>query len=141
MSLCTLTPRFQDNGNSFRTAVQRERILTRGNRYAGEPYTASVRILDETGNPLAGQALSYRVDGGERVNGTTDDNGFLRILLAEDALRAWPQLTFLADGSCDPVEEPEEEDPEDPGTSEEPGGFRGPGRYRGPGGPEGSLRI
>ncbi len=80
-----------------------------------------MRILDETGNPLAGQALSYRVDGGERVNGTTDDNGFLRILLAEDALRAWPQLTFLADGSCDPVEEPEEEDPEDPGTSEEPG--------------------
>ena len=106
-----------------------------------------MRILDEAGNPLAGQALSYRVDGGERVNGTTDDNGFLRIRLAEgahgirladhqqeiyvsnysglglaeDALRAWPQLTFLADGSCDPVEEPEEEDPEEPGTSEEPG--------------------
>lgn len=116
------------------------RILMRGNGYEGGDYTGAIRILDEGGNPLAGQALSYRIDGGERVNGVTDEEGFLRIQLregahgirladsqqeiyvsnysglglAEDGLRAWPELTFLADGSCDPVGEPTQEPTEAP---------------------------
>ena len=82
------------------------------------------------GEPLGGQELSYRVDGGERQNGTTDENGILRITLSDgahgvrladtqqeiyidnysgfgitvDEYREQPSLTFLADGSCAPVD-------------------------------------
>ena len=116
------------------------RILMRGNGYDGGSYTVSVAVADEEGNPLAAQALSYRVDGGKRVNGVTDAEGYLRIELEEgahgirladsqqevyvsnysglglreDALRAFPSLTFLADGSCDPVQEPAQEPTQEP---------------------------
>lgn len=123
------------------------RILMRGNGYGGENYIVSIRIKDENGEPLAGQPLSYRVDGGRRVNGVSDSDGFLRIELAEGAhgirladsqqeiyvsnysglgiqedgyLRVYPELVFLADGSCDPVKEPTAEPTQEPEQTVKP---------------------
>lgn len=112
-------------------ARAQERILLRGSGYEPRDYTASIRITDEAGNPLPKKELSYRVDGGERTNGTTDADGYLKIQVSdgshgirladtqtevyvdnyagigivEDDFRAFPTLTFLADGSCDPIPE------------------------------------
>lgn len=103
----------------------------------------------EAGEALADQKLSYRVDGGERRNGTTDKDGMLQITRSDgahgvrladtqqeiyidnysgfgivtDQYRLQAALTFFADGSCDPVPEDPEEKPDDPleqdGTTEE----------------------
>lgn len=107
------------------------RIQMRGDGYEPKDYTASVLIADQSGKPLAGQELSYRVDGGQRQNGITDENGILQITLSDgahgvrladtqqeiyvdnysgfgitvDEFREQPVLTFLSDGSCDPVDE------------------------------------
>ncbi len=107
------------------------RIQMRGEGYEPKDYTASILITDESGNPLGGQELSYRVDGKERVNGVTDENGILQITLSDgahgvrladaqqeiyidnysgfgiviDEYREQPTLTFLSDGSCNPVED------------------------------------
>lgn len=106
------------------------RIQMRGDGYEPKDYTASILITDEAGESLGGQELSYRIDGGERQNGTTDENGILRITLSDgahgvrladtqqeiyidnysgfgitvDEYREQPSLTFLADGSCAPVD-------------------------------------
>lgn len=127
------------------------RIQMRGDSYQPKDYAVSIQIEDEAGNPLSNQALSYRVDGGERVNGATDQDGFLKITvsdgshgirladqqrevyvdnyaglgLIEDAIRQWPALTFLADGSCGPVKDEEEEQnpsetPSQPEEGEDP---------------------
>ena len=105
------------------------RIMMTGGQYQPKDYMAAILVTDEKGNPLPNQALSYRVDGGQRMNANTDGNGFLRITVTdgshgvrlsdaqaevyvdnyaglgmrEDALRQWPELTVLTDGSCDPV--------------------------------------
>ena len=107
------------------------RIQMRGDGYEPKDYTASILIADQSGEPLAGQELSYRVDGGKRQNGITDENGILQITLSDgahgvrladtqqeiyvdnysgfgitvDEFREQPVLTFLSDGSCDPVDE------------------------------------
>lgn len=107
------------------------RIQMRGDGYEPKDYTASILIADQSGEPLAGQELSYRVDGGQRQNGITDENGILQITLSDgahgvrladtqqeiyvdnysgfgitvDEFREQPVLTFLSDGSCDPVDE------------------------------------
>lgn len=125
-------------------AGTRNRIQMRSQGYEPGDYTAFIQIVDEEGNPLAGKELSYRVDGGARQNGITDENGMLYITVSdgghgvrladnqqevyidnytgfgiyEDVYRTVPQLTFLADGSCDPIEE----QPEDPSDTEEPSG-------------------
>ena len=75
------------DGTMERYAGTQGRILMRGNAYQGGTYTVTLRIQDESGSPLAGQALSYRVDGGERVNGVTDAEGLLKIELTEGAPR------------------------------------------------------
>ena len=111
-------------------AGTQDRIQMRSDGYEPKDYTASILITDEAGEPLAGQELSYRVDGGERENGSTDENGLLQITLSDgahgvrladtqqeiyidnysgfgitvDEFREQPVLTFLADGSCDPVD-------------------------------------
>ena len=117
-------------------------------------YDVSILITDGSGQPLADQKLSYRVDGGTRQNGITDKNGMLTITLSDgahgirladtqaeiyidnysgfgiyvDQYREQPVLTFLADGSCDPV----------PDGSEEPGGSQErPDGSQGQGGPAG----
>ena len=105
------------------------RIMMTGGQYQPKDYMAAILVTDEKGNPLPNQALSYRVDGGQRMNANTDGNGFLRITVTdgshgvrlsdaqaeayvdnyaglgmrEDVLRQWPELTFLTYGSCDPV--------------------------------------
>jgi 5'-nucleotidase/UDP-sugar diphosphatase len=120
-----------NSGSMYKYAGTSGRILIRAEGFEANGYTAKIRITDESGNALANTDLSYRVDGGERVNGTTDENGFLNISvsngghgvrlgdslqeayisnysgigLIEDAFRSMPQLSFLTDGSCDPVEE------------------------------------
>lgn len=107
------------------------RIQMRGDGYEPKDYTASILIADQSGEPLAGQELSYWVDGGKRQNGITDENGILQITLSDgahgvrladtqqeiyvdnysgfgitvDEFREQPVLTFLSDGSCDPVDE------------------------------------
>lgn len=107
------------------------RIQMRGDGYEPKDYTASILNADQSGEPLAGQELSYRVDGGQRQNGITDENGILQITLSDgahgvrladtqqeiyvdnysgfgitvDEFREQPVLTFLSDGSCDPVDE------------------------------------
>ena len=107
------------------------RIQMRGDGYEPKDYTASILIADQSGEPLAGQELSYRVDGGQRQNDITDENGILQITLSDgahgvrladtqqeiyvdnysgfgitvDEFREQPVLTFLSDGSCDPVDE------------------------------------
>ena len=111
-------------------AGTKNRIQMRREGYEPKDYTASILIADEDGSTLGGQELSYRVDGGERINGTADENGILEITLTDgahgvrladdqqeiyidnysgfgiviDEFREQPVLTFLADGSCDPVE-------------------------------------
>lgn len=143
-------------------AGTKNRIQMRSEGYEPKDYTTSILITDEAGEPLAGQALSYRVDGGERQNGTTDENGMLQITLSDgahgvrladtqaeiyidnysgfgitiDQYREQPTLTFLADGSCDPVEDeqPGEEPGQDP-SGENPddsqGGTTGDGQQNG----------
>lgn len=125
------------NGTLQGYAGTKNRILMRSEGYVPKDYTASILITDEAGTALAGRKLSYRVDGGERQNGTTDENGILHVTLADgahgvrladtqqevyidnysgfgiqvDQYRLQPQLTFLADGSCDPVPETPADDP------------------------------
>ncbi|MEG0217624.1 MAG: bifunctional UDP-sugar hydrolase/5'-nucleotidase [Raoultibacter sp.] len=101
--------------------------------YTPAAYTAKLAIVDEAGAPLAHQALSYAVDAGPRTNGTTDAHGILALTVAdgphairlgttlteiyvnnylgvgvlEDATHgSYPKLTFLANGSCDPLIDP-----------------------------------
>lgn len=119
-----------ENGTLKGYAGTKNRIQMRSEGYEPKDYTASILIADEDGNALGGQELSYRVDGGERINGTADENGILEITLTDgahgvrladdqqeiyidnysgfgiviDEFREQPVLTFLADGSCDPVE-------------------------------------
>ena len=132
--------------------------------YEPKDYDVSILITDGSGQPLADQKLSYRVDGGTRQNGITDKNGMLTITLSDgahgirladtqaeiyidnysgfgicvDQYREQPVLTFLADGSCDPVPDGSEE----PGGTEGSGGTEEPGGTVGPGGsqerPDGS---
>lgn len=120
------------------------RIQMRGDGYEPKDYTASVLIADQSGEPLAGQELSYRVDGGQRQNGITDENGILQITLSDgahgvrladtqqeiyvdnysgfgitvDEFREQPVLTFLSDGSCDPVDEERGESTESQSSEE-----------------------
>lgn len=130
------------------------RIQMRSPGYEPKDYDVSILITDGSGQPLADQKLSYRVDGGTRQNGITDKNGMLTITLSDgahgirladtqaeiyidnysgfgiyvDQYREQPVLTFLADGSCDPV----------PDGSEEPGGSQErPDGSQGQGGPAG----
>lgn len=120
------------------------RIQMRGDGYEPKDYTASVLIADQSGELLAGQELSYRVDGGQRQNGITDENGILQITLSDgahgvrladtqqeiyvdnysgfgitvDEFREQPVLTFLSDGSCDPVDEERGESTESQSSEE-----------------------
>ena len=120
------------------------RIQMKGDGYEPKDYTASVLIADQSGEPLAGQELSYRVDGGQRQNGITDENGILQITLSDgahgvrladtqqeiyvdnysgfgitvDEFRGQPVLTFLSDGSCDPVDEERGESTESQSSEE-----------------------
>lgn len=120
------------------------RIQMRGDGYEPKDYTASILIADQSGEPLAGQELSYRVDGGQRQNGITDENGILQITLSDgahgvrladtqqeiyvdnysgfgitvDEFREQPVLTFLSDGSCDPVDEERGESTESQSSEE-----------------------
>ena len=135
------------------------RIQMRSPGYEPKDYDVSILITDGSGQQLADQKLSYRVDGGTRQNGTTDENGMLTITLSDgahgvrladtqaeiyidnysgfgiyvDQYREQPVLTFLADGSCDPVPDGSEE-PENPGDPEDPGGLGESDEE--PGGPE-----
>lgn len=59
------------------------RILMRGNGYVPGMYTVYIKVVDEAGNPAADTPLSYRVDAGTRINGVTDENGMLAIMLSE----------------------------------------------------------
>ena len=79
-------------------ARAQERILLRGSGYEPRDYTASIRITDEAGNPLPEKELSYRVDGGERVNGTTDADGYLKIQVSDGSTESAlpiPRLRFM----------------------------------------------
>ncbi|MCU6761193.1 Trifunctional nucleotide phosphoesterase protein YfkN precursor [uncultured Roseburia sp.] len=122
------------------------RISYTGSVYQPKDYTVSVKITDEAGVPLENKELSYRVDGGKRTNGTTDAQGLLKIQvsdgghgirlsdaqkeiyvdnytglgIAEDDLRQIPVLTFLSDGSCDPIADETEGETEKNPPSEEP---------------------
>lgn len=119
-------------GTMDRYASAGSRLLLRGDGYKPAEYIAYITVADENGQPMAGKALSYRVDGGERINGVTDENGRMALTLPdgphgvrlsdsqnevyvdnysglglqEDDLRTFPALTFLSDGSCDPVATP-----------------------------------
>lgn len=121
-------------------AGTQNRIQMRSPGYVPKDYTASILITDEADNPLPNKALSYRVDGGARQNGTTDGDGMLRITLTDgshgvrladeqleiyinnyagtgitvDQFRDQATLTFLADGSCDPIPEQPQEGEGDP---------------------------
>lgn len=105
------------------------RIQMLSDGYTPKDYTASIKIVDENQQPLANQKLSYRLDGGSRQNGITDENGILKITVTdgshsvrladnqadiyidnyagfgiiEDQYRQMPTLTFIDDGSCDPI--------------------------------------
>ena len=140
------------NGTLQEYAGTQNRIQMRRPGYEPKDYSVSILITDESGQPLADQRLSYRVDGRIRQNGTTDENGMLTITLSDgahgvrladtqqeiyidnysgfgifvDQYREQPVLTFLADGSCDPVPDGTEE-PEKPGNPEGPGGSEGTG--------------
>ena len=127
-----------ETGTLLKYAGLQDRILMRSSGYKPKDYTASILITDESGSALADRELSYRVDGGERHNGTTDKDGMLQITLSDgahgvrladtqqeiyidnysgfgivtDQYRPQAALTFLADGSCDPVPGETEEDPD-----------------------------
>ncbi len=101
------------------------RIQFTSSTYNLEDYTVKILITDEDGNTLANCELSYRVDGGECINGVTDSEGYLYITLSvgghgialgtvadevyvsnysgfgliEDTYRTIPSLVFYADGS------------------------------------------
>lgn len=105
------------------------RIQMLSDGYTPKDYTASIKIVDENQQPLANQKLSYRLDGGSRQNRITDENGILKITVTdgshsvrladnqadiyidnyagfgiiEDQYRQMPTLTFIDDGSCDPI--------------------------------------
>lgn len=131
-----------ENGVLHGYAGTKNRIQMRSDGYEPKDYTAKIQIVDESRQPLAGKELSYRVDGGERKNGTTDEDGMLNITVSDgshgvrladnqqevyvdnycglglitDEFREWPTLTFFTDGSCDPVGNPS--GGEDPGQSD-----------------------
>lgn len=139
------------DGSLQEYAGTQNRIQMRGEGYVPKDYTALIRITDEDGNSLAGKELSYRVDGAARQNGVTDAEGFLHITVSdgahgvrlsdsrqevyvdnytgfgivEDQYREYPTLTFLADGSCDPVTEGGAQ-PETPSDTEEPSDVQEP---------------
>ncbi len=134
-----------ENGTLQGYAGTKNRIQMRSEGYVPKDYTVSVLITDEEGQPLPNKPLSYRIDGGARQNGTTDENGMLRITLTdgahgvrladtqqevyidnysgfgivEDQYRTPVTLTFLSDGSCDPVEDKDETSEENPDTGDE----------------------
>lgn len=108
----------------------KKRIVMNGG-YTPQDYKAFIKITDESGNTVENKKLSYRVDGGNRQNAVTDSNGLLTIVLSdgahgirlgdnqqevyvnnytglgitEDSIRSFPSIVYLADGSCDTVEE------------------------------------
>ena len=124
-----------DNNTLTNYSRPQNRIQMLSEGYNPKDYTASIKIIDEDEQPLANQKLSYRIDGGIRQNGITDENGILKIMITdgghsirladsqadiyvdnyagfgiiEDQYRQMPTLTFINDGSCDPVIE---EDPD-----------------------------
>ena len=58
--------------------------MTSGN-YTPAPYLAKVLVLGADGAPAANTPVSYRLDGGEEEQGQTDENGFLRLTVADGA--------------------------------------------------------
>ena len=126
------------------------RISYTGSVYRPKDYEASVLIKNEDGTPYANGEITYRVDGGEGMKGTTDADGILKVTVSDgghgirvsdsqsevyvdnytgigivvDAIRAMPELTVPEAGSEIPVTE--EPDPEpapapDPDPEEKPG--------------------
>lgn len=60
----------------------KNRIIMQG-EYEPKEYTAYINVTDGSGSPLADQKVYYRVDGGDRISGTTDENGLLSIVLED----------------------------------------------------------
>lgn len=60
----------------------KNRIIMQG-EYEPKEYTAYINVTDGSGSPLADKEVYYRVDGGGRISGTTDENGLLSIVLED----------------------------------------------------------
>ena len=109
------------------------RIRTLG-AYQPKDYTAMINLVDEEGNPVPDREVSYYVDGLAAQAGKSGPDGRLRIPLSDgphgirlardqkeiyvcnysgsglietggERPASFPTLTYLADGSCDPVAE------------------------------------
>ena len=60
----------------------KNRIIMQG-EYEPKEYTAYINVTDGSGSPLADKEVYYRVDGGDRISGTTDEKGLLSIVLED----------------------------------------------------------
>lgn len=119
-----------ENGKLMGYDGIKNRIIMQGG-YKPVPYTVNIKITDEKGGAMPDKTLSYRIDGGKRMNGITNSEGILVIKvndgphgirlsdnqneiyvnnyaglgITEDSLRSYPVLEFISDGSCDAIEE------------------------------------
>lgn len=115
--------------------------------YEAKDYIVSIHITDENGKAVVNKKMSYRVDGGKRINGTTNDQGILEIkvsdgahgiLLADSQKEVYvdnylglgvkenkaegivfPTLTYI-EGQCDPIVEETTDDKEEEKQEEIP---------------------
>ena len=60
----------------------KNRIIMQG-EYEPKEYTAYINVTDKSGSPLADKTVYYKVDGGDRLSGTTDENGLLSIVVED----------------------------------------------------------
>ncbi len=58
------------------------RIQFTSSNYQPGDYTAKILIVDEYDNPVTDSTVSYRVDGGELMEATTDSEGYLAITVS-----------------------------------------------------------
>ena len=60
----------------------KNRIVMQG-EYEPKAYTAYINVTNEAGEPIAEKEVVCIVDGGEKIKGTTDENGILAVVLED----------------------------------------------------------
>lgn len=79
----TILKRTEQGAVDLKVPVTENRIVIESDIYAPADYTAKVKVLDASGEPVADQEISYYVDDGESRTGTTDADGLLTLAVSD----------------------------------------------------------